>query len=63
MAAERTGRRAYGIELDPAYIDVAIRRWQSYTGKGAKLATTGQSFEEIEEYQSGNTEMIEKLAA
>jgi DNA modification methylase len=54
IAAERTGRRARGIELDPAYIDVAIRRWQSYTGKAAKLATTGQSFEEIEE-QRGET--------
>jgi DNA modification methylase len=64
IAAERTGRRAYGIEIDPAYVDVAIRRWQSYTGKAAKLATTGQSFDEIEEqHQSGNTEMIEKFAA
>ena len=64
IAAERTGRRARGIELDPAYVDVAIRRWQSYTGKAANLATTGQSFEEIEEQrQSSSTELIEKLAA
>ena len=31
MAAERVGRRAYGLELDPLYVDVAIRRWQAYT--------------------------------
>jgi DNA modification methylase len=48
IAAERAGRRARGIEIDPAYVDVAIRRWQTYTGKAASLADTGQSFEEIE---------------
>jgi DNA methylase/ParB-like nuclease domain len=49
VAAERTGRRARGIEIDPVYVDVAIRRWQTYTGKTATLAESGQSFEEIEE--------------
>jgi DNA modification methylase len=49
IAAERTGRRACGIEIDPAYVDVAVRRWQSYTGKTATLLATGQTFEEVEE--------------
>jgi DNA modification methylase len=49
VAAERTARRARGIEIDPAYVDVAIKRWQTYTGKFAMLAATGQSFEEAEE--------------
>jgi DNA modification methylase len=49
IAAERTGRRARGIELDPAYVDVAIRRWQTYTGKCAVLVSTQQTFEEVEE--------------
>jgi DNA modification methylase len=49
IAAERTGRRAYGIEIDPAYVDVAVRRWQTYTGKTATLLATGQTFEEVEE--------------
>ena len=35
MACERTGRRCYGLELDPLYCDVIIRRWQSYTGDSA----------------------------
>lgn len=48
IAAERTGRRAYAIELDPTYVDVAIRRWQSYTGKSATLAADGRSFDEID---------------
>lgn len=32
IAAERTGRRCYAMELDPLYVDVAIRRWQAETG-------------------------------
>ena len=49
IAAQRTGRRARGIELDPVYIDVAVRRWQTYTGKSATLLATGETFEEVEE--------------
>jgi DNA modification methylase len=48
IAAERTGRRACGIEIDPAYVDVAVRRWQTYTGKAATLLATDQTFEEVE---------------
>jgi DNA modification methylase len=44
IAAETTGRICYGIELDPAYVDVAIERWQSFTGAEAVLADTGESF-------------------
>ena len=55
IAAERTGRRARGIEIDPCYIDVAIKRWQDYTGKAATLAATGQTFEEIAD-ERGNTQ-------
>ena len=49
IAAERTGRKAAGIEISPAYVDVAVRRWQTYTGKPARLAATGETFEETEE--------------
>ena len=44
IAAERTGRRARLIELDPKYADVAVQRWQDQTGRGAKLEQSGQSF-------------------
>ncbi|MDB5318328.1 MAG: modification methylase [Rhodospirillales bacterium] len=37
IAAERSGRACYALELSPAYIDVAIQRWQSFTGKEAVL--------------------------
>lgn len=49
IAAERTGRRARAIELDPLYVDVAVRRWQSLTGKQALLEDSTITFEEIEE--------------
>ncbi len=44
IAAERTGRRAYCIELDPKYCDVIIRRWQKMTGKDAINTTTQKTF-------------------
>jgi len=47
IAAEQTGRRTFGIEIDPQYVDVAIRRWQALTGKDAILESTGQTFEEV----------------
>jgi DNA modification methylase len=48
MAAQRVGRRCYGIEIDPLYVDAAIRRWQKFTGDRAKLARSGQFFDEVE---------------
>jgi DNA modification methylase len=53
IAAERTGRKARTLEIDAAYVDVAVRRWQTYTGKTATLAATGQTFEQVEEERSG----------
>ena len=47
IAAERTGRYARAIELDPQYVDVGIHRWQRLTGKQAVLAATGQTWEQV----------------
>ena len=44
IAAEQTGRRCYAMELSPQYVDVAVRRWQQFTGKAATLEATGQPF-------------------
>ena len=49
IAAERTGRRTRAIELDPHYVDVAVRRWEAYTGKRAVHEGRGVTFEECEE--------------
>jgi|SRR5581483_7449448 len=47
IAAEQTGRKARALEIDPAYVDVAVRRWQAYSGKPAVLADSGETFETI----------------
>src|SRR5215813_2445394 len=47
IAAERTGRRCYGLELDPGYVETAIRRWQTLTGDQARHAATGHSFDDL----------------
>ncbi len=44
IAGEVTGRRVAGIELDPRYVDCALRRWEKLTGSSAVLAATGESF-------------------
>jgi hypothetical protein len=54
IAAERTGRIARAIDLDPIYVDVAVRRWQAYTGKDAILAASGQTFDEVGEVRTNN---------
>jgi DNA modification methylase len=43
LAAERTGRQAWGIELNAGYVDTAVTRWQQMTGAQARLLS-GQSF-------------------
>lgn len=47
MAAERIGRVCYGIEIDPQYVDVAIRRWQRDCGDEAVHQKSGKTFNEI----------------
>lgn len=48
LAAERARRRARLIELDPVYVDVSLRRYAEITGKEARLAATGETFQEVE---------------
>jgi DNA modification methylase len=55
IAAEKTGRQARTIEIDPAYVDSAIRRWQIYTGKNAYLDGTQSTFEQIAEARRART--------
>jgi DNA modification methylase len=48
IAAARTGRRCYGLELDPLYVDTIVRRWQAFTGEQARHGMSGKSFDELE---------------
>src|SRR3984893_10713397 len=47
IAAERTGRRCHGMELDPAYVDTSVRRWQKLTGGSARHAASGRIFDDL----------------
>lgn len=53
MAAERVGRVCYGIEIDPLYVDVAIRRWQAYAGEPAIHARSRRPFDETAKAKGG----------
>lgn len=46
IAAERVGRRAFCVEIDPIYVDTSIRRWEKVTGDEAVHAVTGKTFRE-----------------
>ena len=47
IAAEMTGRSCFAIEIDPAYVDVAVLRWQAFTGATVTLEGAGSSFAEV----------------
>lgn len=49
IAAEKTGRRAYAMELDPRYVETTIRRWQDYAGGEAVHADTGHTFNALDQ--------------
>jgi DNA modification methylase len=46
-AAELTERVCFGLELDPKYVDVIVQRWETLSGKKAKLDGDGRAFEEL----------------
>lgn len=55
IAAETTGRVCLGIELNPVYVDVAVERWQTFTGSAALLDGSGRSFAELKSERLGET--------
>ena len=53
IAAETCGRVCLGLELDPAYVDVIVERWEGFTGQAATLEGDGRSFDEVVAERSG----------
>ena len=47
IAAEKSGRCCCAMDLSPAYVDVAVKRWQAFTGKAATIEGDGRTFDEI----------------
>ncbi|KKL83531.1 hypothetical protein LCGC14_1973820, partial [marine sediment metagenome] len=53
IAAESVGRVCYGLEIEPTYVDVTVRRWQEFTGEDATLDGDGRTFTEIAKERDG----------
>ena len=62
LAAERSGRRARAIEIDPGYVDVAVRRWQTLTGKDAVHGETGLTFTATAATRAADTGAVQPVA-
>ena len=52
IAAETCGRICYGLELDPAYVDVIVGRWERFTGETARLEGEHLSFAQLRQNRS-----------
>jgi DNA modification methylase len=55
LAAEKVGRLDFGLEIEPRYVDVAIKRWEALTKRDAVLADDGRTFAEISALRSSPT--------
>ena len=60
LAAERVGRRGYGLEIDPRFVDVAVRRWQMATARDAVHAVSSLTFEEVGQQRAGTINLHRK---
>lgn len=56
IAGEMTGRRVRAVELSPQYVDIAVTRWQTFTGKTATLDGDGRTFDEVKDERHGTPE-------
>jgi DNA modification methylase len=54
IAAEMTGRTCHAVELSPAYVDVAVRRWQAFAGHKAQHEASGRDFDDVATERDGN---------
>jgi DNA modification methylase len=63
MAGEANGRRVYAMEISPAYVDVAVERWQAETGRAAILDGDGRTFAQVKVERLGDTEHDKEPAA
>jgi DNA modification methylase len=64
LASAKTGRRAHTIELDPKYVDVAVRRWEKWSGKKAQHADSGLTFaEEAARRASDSNPVCERMSS
>jgi DNA modification methylase len=60
IAAELLERVCYGIDIDPRYVDVIVRRWEQIAGQQATLAGDGRTFERIESARKREPRLSDK---
>jgi DNA modification methylase len=58
IAAEKTGRQARLVELDPKYCDVIVRRWQEFADGRATLADDGRSFDDVDQSRAEKADAV-----
>ena len=63
MAAHRVGRVCYGLEIDPLYVDTAVRRWQADTGLHAVHAATGETYATRQRHAAAGVALVAEGAA
>jgi DNA modification methylase len=63
IAAERTARACRGVELDPLYVDGAIRRWETLAGRQATLQGSDETFAEVSERRRGEADGLSVIRA
>jgi DNA modification methylase len=61
IAAEMTGRACFAIELAPTYVDVAVQRWQAFTGEQARLASSDTTFEVVGQHRRAQLDQVKAL--
>jgi DNA modification methylase len=63
LAGQTVGRRVYGMELESRYVDVAVRRWERFSGRDATLEATGETFADVEAARNRGSGIKDKAAA
>src|SRR5262249_16035514 len=63
VAAEISGRRCFAIELDPAYVDVAVQRWEDFSGEKARREGDDAPFERVDRRSEADEARDETAAA
>ena len=58
IACDKFGAACYAMELSPAYVDVAVNRWQDFTGEQAQLEGSGENFPTIKENATQNQAIV-----
>ena len=63
IAAEMTERACFGLDIDPRYVDLVVKRWEKLAGEQAKLEGAGRTFREIAQERGSSVEEVQDAAS